>query len=164
MNKEKAKKWALVACCVVVALVVIVPFSPIGVRKTYFDFNNGNIKLKTNYFLWFDKEDVIQSPLSLIITKGREDIYPELLMEIDSVWIIPMKKIPRNSVQTLPMFYGMELFSSYTQNEKYDNSDVIFFRDTILNKWATPELIEEAKKQGEARGGYDERKEWDITR
>lgn len=160
MNKEKTKKWALIACCVLVALVVLVPFSPVAVRKTYFDFNNGNVKLKTNYFLWFDKTEVIQSPLSQIITKGKGDIYPELLMEIGSTVIIPMQKNPRNSFQTQPMFRNMEMFSNYTQNKKYDYSDVIFFRDTILNSWATPELIEEAKKQGDARGGYDERKEW----
>ncbi len=161
MNTEKKKKLALYACIVLALLLVTLPFTPYGQRVTYYDFNNGNIVVKYNYFLWPGKTEVMPSPLSRQLKSLGAPRYPELLTELERINLVSMKQQPVNTFrQATRMLDSMEMFGNIAMNQSVPLSETLIFRDEILNQWGAPELIAEAKNNPEARGGYIENAKW----
>ena len=159
------KKWqkaVLAAAAAFTVMAMIIPFIPIGREIVTYDFNNGDMIKYKKYFWGYQTEKSYPSNLGNQMARLKMPEYPKLEMELSNIPIILMKPASYNAPPPWLEVKMLKLeFGPTVRNPLLHEIDLLNFRDEILNEFGGAELIEKAKKQGEARGGYLPDAKWE---
>jgi len=154
MNKIQKITVAAVVLIMVAALALV--FAPIGQDTLSYDFNSGMMYRTQSYFggLWKNESAMPSYLGSQMIRLGFEGKFPPLRQVVKAAPIILMNKTTYMAMPPAMQVKMMKMNFGINSAPRLSPEAVLTFRDEFLNEFGTPEIVEAAKQQGEARGGY----------